>query len=303
MNHPSTLYNNAGVTILEHCFRAKSFSPSRERYLTIAMQLFEGALEAKLDMARCNGDSLNTVHGPISSADVALPSSFQPAAPLAPWRSDDEWSPRYPTHIASSSAQSLAHFHYQQLHDYLQERDQLDDRDEDQVHSDSRPPIAMTSVPMEHRGSFIPYLCEQPFAINDRVLTLPMVSDLVVGSIMVYNLALVHQCQRRDSSRAASLYELSAYLLQDVPFQLRPATWPLRLALLNNFGVWCLENGDGESMLTCMEYLSVALKSNSQSSLDANNNAMAAMTAEALCGMRSNIDCILTPHHGSSPAA
>jgi hypothetical protein len=236
MNHPSTLYNNAGVAILAHCFRAEPSGPRREHYLTIAMQLFEGALESKLDMARCNGGFQNTASGPTDNSDAATPSSFPPTLSPTPWCSDDEQSPLYPAHVASSNAQSLAQLHYEQLHEYLQERGTMaDNRDEDPVDSYARRP--MPTVPMEHRGSFIPYLCEQAFAINDHVLTLPMVSELVVGSMIVYNLALVHQCQGRDSSRAASLYELSAYLLQDVPLHLRPATWPLRLALLNNFGV------------------------------------------------------------------
>jgi hypothetical protein len=94
----------------------------------------------------------------------------------------------------SSNAPSLAQLHYQHMQDYLQERGLLDEnRDEGQVDSCSLPSTARMTIPMEHQGSFIPYLCEQVFSINEHVLTLPVVSDVVVGSMMVSNLALVHQ--------------------------------------------------------------------------------------------------------------
>jgi hypothetical protein len=52
---------------------------------------------------------------------------------LPPWNLDHEHTPHAPANVASTNAQSLAYLHYQQMHEYLQERGPMDDnRDEDQ---------------------------------------------------------------------------------------------------------------------------------------------------------------------------
>jgi hypothetical protein len=216
---------------------------------------------------------------------------------------------------------ALAEWHLQRLPTYL-------NGDHEYVPHDNQasPSSTLTTIPLEHRDSFVPYLYQEAMLITSQVLNVDdeTSQQLIMGSIVVFNLALVHQLRDRNCVQASSLYELSASLLQSLstaaaPSQVLQVTWPLRLALLNNFGVWCYDNGDGECMITCMEYLRIALDATTAAtptkSSRGSNNASDAMDEASdnddddatmdnvERGMRSNINRILTPHHGSSPAA
>jgi hypothetical protein len=359
--HRSTLYNNAGVQLLvRSAAQATSTTlttptastPSYPfEYLDIALHLFQGALESKIDLER-NGAVVDDRRGGTVTDPVAL----------------DEFTATTAATAMSYSIQ-VAEWHYQNLPAYYRSMmAQTPTATTTSVSAASSAPMAdpftrstvpftmalfsssttpidttagtagVTTVPFEHRGCFAPYLYAHPFDIPITTSTsspFPTMtnhmSDMVIGSIIVYNLGLVHQLMHRNSKQAASLYELSAYLLTDLPKS--NDTLLLRTALLNNFGVWCLENGDGESMLTCMEYLSMALSSVSdtvavQPKPVADSSVVSASTdstghsnddtaivhdpsqphsqflnAAVVQGMRSNIEHILTPHHGSSPAA
>lgn len=140
-------------------------------------------------------------------------------------------------------------------------------------------------VPYESRD-FNPYIIARPFELPlDR-----QASTQLASAVIVFNLGLVHHAASRTSAKAASFYEISAALLASEP--ILPESALLRVAIMNNFGVWCYDNGDGESLRTCMEHLMTVLK-HSDHYLDPTVGAH----------VQTNIDWLLTPPNGGSPAA
>jgi hypothetical protein len=292
--------------------------------LEIALDLFQGALQVQLESER--GGELLLLQS--RSADSNETGAATRVSLLSSEPDSNESS--VPSNESMEQQQqqalsfvALAEWHVQRLPEYLNGHNVYVPHD-NQMHEVAFPSSTVTTIPLEHRDSFVPYLCQEAMLITSRVLSVgdETSQQLIVGSIVVFNLALVHQLRRRNCVQASSLYELSASLLQSVstaspPPQALQVTWPLRLALLNNFGVWCYDNGDGECMLTCMEYLRIALDATAATptkSRRGSNNASDAMddasdddatrdNDKVERGMRSNINRILTPHHGSSPAA
>jgi hypothetical protein len=72
--------------------------------------------------------------------------------------------------------------------------------------------------------------------------------------MIIFNLALVEHMLHRTSSQALMLYQLASCLLQGLSVE------PLRVALINNMGIWCYENDGQEAAERCMEYLSSMLE-------------------------------------------
>jgi hypothetical protein len=316
------LYNNAGVQMLEQWKLSATLDNGTQQppltHLEIAIDLFQGALQVQLESERGGEVLLHQSRRSVDLNEESEEASRVSSSPMAsvaeslhesliPMEQQQQQQQQQP-----ASFVALAEWHVQRLPTYLN-GDYVYNVPQDNRASSSL--TVTTVVPVEHRGSFVPYLCQEAMFIASYVLNVGDESSqqLIMGSIIVYNLALVHQLRHRNCAQAASLYELSASLLQTVsaaPPVLLHVTWPLRLALLNNFGVWCYDNGDGECMLTCMEYLRVALDTshcrNEAKSPRENNTTEAgdAVTMDDVeRGMRTNIDRILTPRHGSSPAA
>lgn len=163
------------------------------------------------------------------------------------------------------------------------------------------------AVPRQSRG-YEPYIHARPFEIPVATATNTTaggvgVSTQVISSVIVYNLGLVHQLSCRASPKAAAFYEISAALLASLPET--NDTLLLRVSLLNNFGVWCFENGDGDSMRTCMEHLSMALEDAelAAASPDNDSSSCTIIHKDLKEGIRSNIQWLLTPLNGGSPAA
>lgn len=144
--------------------------------------------------------------------------------------------------------------------------------------------IIEPAVPLASLG-FLPFLYLQPFRLPSSGT-----SSQLTSSIIVFNLGLVHHHASRTSAKAAAFYEIAAALLGGEPPSRDSAV--LRLALMNNFGVWCYENGDGESLGTCVEHLSSLLQ-HARPMLDAGIHE----------SITNNIKWLLTPPNGGSPAA
>ena len=142
-----------------------------------------------------------------------------------------------------------------------------------------------TVVPEESRG-YCPYFYRTPFDLSDTSRT----STELTSAIIVFNLGLVHHHEWRNSPKAAAFYEISAALLSSEPDTEQSVL--LKIALLNNFGIWCYENGDGESLRTCMEHLSTVVE-----------NSSIPLAPEIAEGVRRNVQWLLTPPNGGSPAA
>ena len=139
-------------------------------------------------------------------------------------------------------------------------------------------------IPYESRD-FNPYLYLKPFELSRNPA-----STQLTSAIIVFNLGIVHHKGSRTSTKAAAFYEIAAALLSTEP--VGDDNMLLRVAMMNNFGVWCFENGDGESLRTCMERLSTVLQ-NSGHSIETSVEQQ----------VQRNISWLLTPPNGGSPAA
>jgi len=113
-----------------------------------------------------------------------------------------------------------------------------------------------TVVPVESRG-YNPFICRTPFAIPESD-TVPSRNRLYQSAVIVYNLGISHQWFSRYSPKAAAFFEISAALLSSGGGTTEES-FLLRICLLNNFGVWCFENGDGDAMRTSLEHLALVL--------------------------------------------
>jgi hypothetical protein len=236
----SSAYNNAGVACLES---------GREE---VALDLFRGALEAKLTYERSQ-----------------LSNHVEPNQ-----------------RCVTPECLSTAEDHLANLPNYLEQQSPESSPEGMEPMSSSRLPTTTDSVPIESRG-YNPYLYAQPFAFQSS-----STSTQLKSAIIVFNLGLVYQIMSRSAPKAAAFYEISAALLVNEA-EFIDTTLLLRIAMMNNFGVWCYENGEGESLRMCMEQLSMLL------------DCLAAGTLrmEVQDGVRSNIRWFINPPTGASPAA
>lgn len=234
----SHAYNNAGAVCLES---------GREE---VALDLFRGALEAKLTYER--SQQSNHV----------------------------ETNQRCVTPDCLSTAED----HLTNLPNYLEQPSPDPSLEGMEPMSSSSVPTRADSVPIESRG-YNPYLYAQPFAIQSN-----STSTQLTSAIIVFNLGLVYQLMSRSAQKAAAFYEISAALLGNEAECID--TTLVRIAMMNNFGVWCYENGEEESLRMCMEELLMVLDSSAGT-----------MTMEVQEGVRSNIRWFITPPTGASPAA
>ena len=161
--------------------------------------------------------------------------------------------------------------------------------------------ITSVVVRQSFRG-YEPYLFQIPFVLPGRdVTSAPIQSAQLTQSIscrIVFNLALIHQSLCRSSCKVASFYEIAATLLSTLPAEFVDSsemvgmTVLLRIAILNNFGVWCYENGEGESMMNSFEQLVDTLEEDAE-----------LIDPSVARGVRANINALLTPSNGASLAA
>jgi hypothetical protein len=258
MSDRSAAYNNAGVRVLEAGHGA------------IAMELFRAALESKLSFERSQ-----TMRDRLA-IDAVIVGCRQ-------GQSDAECQ------YVSLECIRRAEHHLLNLESYLcYSPEQVSSADLQQTPDHYTGAVSAIVVPAESRG-YDPYICSTAISIPEHT----NVSAQVVSSTIVYNLGLVHLLVNRRTEAAALFFEISATLLSSLPCT--PDTLLLRIALLNNFGVWCFENGDGESLCTSMEHLAILLKFTEDG-----NGSMDNLIWQ---GVRSNIRRMLTPPDGASPAA
>jgi hypothetical protein len=160
----------------------------------------------------------------------------------------------------------------------------------------------ITDVVLHSFRGYEPYLYRIPFLLPGSPVTSASIqSSQLTQSIscrIVFNLGLIHQTLCRTSCKVASFYEIAATLLSSLPAEfvcsseMAAMTVLLRIAILNNFGVWCYENGEGESMMNSFEQLVDTLEED-QDLLD----------PSVLLGVRANIEAFLIPNNGASLAA
>jgi hypothetical protein len=130
--------------------------------------------------------------------------------------------------------------------------------------------------------SYSPFLFRGPVRLSPHI----QVPTRQESATVIFNLALVDHLKNRCSEQAVQLYELAMTLLTG------DIVNALGIALMNNIGVWCYENGDTDGTMTCMGHLSTFLCSCSTS-----------INEEQQDGLRANILWLTNPPFAASPAA
>ena len=119
-----------------------------------------------------------------------------------------------------------------------------------------------------------------------RLSTDREISTRKQSATIIFNLALVDHLKNRCSEQAVALYELAMTLLTGDTVDI------LGIALMNNIGVWCYENGDMDGALSCMGHLASFIGSCSVS-----------IDQQEKDGLQSNILWLTNPPFAASPAA
>jgi len=294
----SVTYNNAGCRMM---------AIGNER---VALDLFRGALESKLSHERAQGRQQPQVanQDPDAGESNAMMEQEADAEEEPVMEEEDEQEqPEQPQRCVTpdvSDCLDAADEHLAHLDDYIRAATSTDSVStsaepllvggtieyQRQVQQQQQSSTSSTTVvPVESRG-YNPFICRTPFAIPESD-TVPSRNRQYHSAVIVYNLGISHQWFSRYSPKAAAFFEISAALLSSGGGTTEES-FLLRICLLNNFGVWCFENGDGDAMRTSLEHLALVL--DEQPQLE---------HSEMVRGMRTNIRFLLTPLNGGSPAA
>jgi hypothetical protein len=266
--YPSTLFlsnmersirfNNAGVDCL---------NAGQDK---IAWDFFKGALEVKLAVERSDTGTQNQAEGSSPLAmDPAGNSYVQKAAEhyhnLTSYHSSEGELLPAPPAGAEAFAAAVA----------------VTD-----ISSTQTPATRQESPKVEVSccGSFYsPFLYSHPMKLRQE----SAISTRRESATIIFNLALVDHMKNRCSEQAVALYELAMTLLTGDTVD------TLGIALVNNIGVWCYENGDVDGALTCMGHLATFINACKEPDI-------AMEEREALL---SNILWLLNPPFAASPAA
>ena len=247
-NDRSVLYNNAGVRLMDY------------GNYSAALEMFRGALETKLIHERTllhNSSSAADHHE--DNMDDDYEENYQQRC-VSPDGSDDS--------TTSHNTPMRSHQRNDNLDSFL---DLLRNMDDQQMQND----LATTSVTSTQGGiitstnsslatnsssdglsnvilrsfrGYEPYLYRIPFHLPGNEVT-PASLDISqaaqsISCRIVFNLGLIHQTVCRTSCKVASFYEIAATLLSSLPSEfadngeMGEITVLLRIAILNNFGVW-----------------------------------------------------------------
>lgn len=249
-------YNNAGVACTEAGFHK------------VAWELFKGALELRLAMER-SGSRMSD----IASGDEVL-AAFQDNAYIQRAEHHLRNITKYVKTIPELSSPS-----YKPMNSG--ESDQANTSytyNMSQPQNRNQSPIQIELM----EDMYSPFLFRRPMPLkaDDDIPTRKE------SATVIFNLALVDHLKNRCSEQAVQLYELALTLLTG------DIVDALGIALMNNIGVWCYENGDMDGTMTCMGHLSTFLGS-----------CGSAVNQEQRDGLQANILWLTNPPFAASPAA
>jgi hypothetical protein len=222
----SVLLNNTGAQQL----RAKNY--------VAALELFRAALEAKLHRERNEEDSMQFERCVTPDPESSDPDELSACNPQHP----NLCIPRKISGIdlipeeffALTDEIALSPFETISQISALRDEDDALNRSNNHI----EPPC---------------FLYTQPFELSLRSDPLSRASIACI----IFNIAILHHMQSRQSRKAAAFYDLAASLLsQEVN---SPCAALLRLAILNNFFVWTCTNSTESSSQLCLYHLSSTL--------------------------------------------
>ena len=304
INDRSALYNNAGIRLMGY------------GNYPAALEMFRGALESKLMQERlqlCNNESAAADPNNQVMDEYSLEGQQRCVSPDS--SDDSDMSSNTPMRTPQRNGN---------LDSFLDLLRNMDDqqRQNDQTPSTSvstrdgmitptngisspiispSPSDASDAILPPFRG-YEPYLYRIPFELPGCEMTSATQPSVALTQSLscriVFNLGLIHQTLCPTSCKVASFYEIAATLLSSLPAELvenselAVISVRLRIAILNNFGVWCYENGEGESMMNSFEQL--------VDTLDEDEDLI---DPDVVRGVRANFEAFLTPTSGASLAA
>jgi hypothetical protein len=167
----------------------------------------------------------------------------------------------------------------------------VNDRDTETVHNPSSTYYSLSQSQYGRHSSvqadfmddmYSPFLFRHPMRLDPN-FQIPTRKE---SATVIFNLALVDHLKNRCSEQAVQLYELAMTLLTG------DVVDALGIALMNNIGVWCYENGDMDGTRTCMGHLATFLASCGYN-----------MDDDQRDGLQSNILWLTNPPFAASPAA
>jgi hypothetical protein len=272
----SATYNNAGVRLMtagNHNAALELFRGALESKLSFERRAFSGRDDASIE--RCvTPDMSDTEVSPSSSSSSRSDNEDLPTTTLDTYLELSRSTEVGPQHLPRQSPQFVT------------------------FNDGVTMMISMPSATSNSGGGGCePFLYTKPFAVPEETNgSVSQCTTQATSCRIVFNLALIHQLVCRSSAKAASFYEIAATLLSSLPDEQDDEIFVLRLVLLNNFGVWCFENAEGESMMACFEQLVETLQ---------NEDEMSSLSIDPsiLHGIQRNIQAFLTPMNGVSLAA
>jgi hypothetical protein len=314
MTDRSVVYNNAGVRLLEFGNHSA------------ALELFRGALESKLTQERIMLHNSNNGNG-YDDDNMDADNEFdmddmneQPQRCVSPDDESDDGSNSNTTEVRENQSNEA-------LDSYLDLLNAIESQQQQHIQGNSSNSTPTNQSPSPTRTvqrttpvvgvsaatttaatstTYEPYLYTIPFLIHETDMTSSSSSIIngtqSVSCRIVFNIGLIHQMVCRSTNKVASFYEIAATLLSSLPVvaqgdeETARIMILLRIAILNNFGVWCYENGEGESMMNSFEQL-VETIDDDQALL---SNYVDSVVVQ---GVRANIQAFLTPQNGVSMAA
>jgi hypothetical protein len=232
-------YNNAGI----ECFQSLR--------LDYAWELFKGALEMNL-VCETLSDELEGGEDGNNSGDgyVAVNGSGGGGGGIIDGGTDTETETDADTSAVYYNEHiQFAEYRLQNLSSYVTHQPQTFDRQRLVNELEQQQGFGVTEMSI----LFEPYLCSNPFSLPEDA-SVSQLHDIQFSrsmtAVIIYNLALLNQVRSRSSRQVMSLYELSTSLLVNNENQ------RVSIAIINNIGVWCFDNGDNAAAQRCMEHLS-----------------------------------------------
>lgn len=120
------------------------------------------------------------------------------------------------------------------------------------------------------------------------------------SATIIFNLALIDHMRNSCSEHAIALYDLALRLRSGLPLDDVAG-----IALINNIGVWCYENGDIDNAMNCMSHISpLIIDGPSSPSLTSSDEAvLVGMDEDQRRALRANVVWFMNPTYQTSPAA
>jgi hypothetical protein len=245
-------FNNAGVKCIE------------AGHHKVAWDLFKGALEVKLSFERNDMQSNDDGSRCISSrSNSYIQKAEAHLLTMDAYLTRDTCVPI--TGRASEASSSM-----------------LDASEASSSMLDRNPRLEPLEAGLSSDSLYAPFLFSHPMELRLN----PDISTRRQSATIIFNLALVDHMKNRCSEQAVQLYELAMTLLTG------DAVDTLGIALMNNIGVWCYENGDMDGALACMRHIASFIGS-----------CGSYIDQEQKDGLQSNILWLMNPPFAASPAA